>query len=168
MCKHGGGDKMRRLTILLTSAVVFTFALLPVISATPNDTLKCELYIELNWDWVGFGGTSPYTWIGTVWGDINGELYITLVDASFSGKTEHFYETWIIVTDDGVIEGYDKGVWRFVNLKWVANGKVTDATGKWSYLVGYNMHYRGVTTEFPVPPGTPVSGTGTLILSSDS
>lgn len=160
---------MKNLTILLALTIVCVFILAPVavhaVSATPNHALKCDLYIELNWDWVGFGGTSPYTWIGTVSGDINGEIYITLVGASFAGKTEHFSETWKIVTATGVIEGYDEGVWRFANFKWTANGKVTGATGEWSYLVGSNMHYRGVTTEFPVPPGTPVSGTGVLIIS---
>jgi len=158
---------MKKLAISFVLMLAFTSGLILTASARPDETLKCELFIELNWDWVGFGGTSPYTWVGTVWGDLDGDLYITLVDASFRGKTEHFSETWIIVTDNGVLEGYDNGVWRFVNFKWTANGKVTGATGELSYLIGYNMHYSGVTTEFPVPFGTPVNGTGTLILSSD-
>ena len=166
--KLEGGDNVKSLAVLLALAMVFAFVLVPMASATVDETLKCDLYIELNWNWVGFGGTSPYTWIGTVEGDINGEIYITLVGASFPGKTEHFSETWTIVTDDGVITGYDEGVWRFVNYKWVANGEVTGASGTLSYLIGYNMHYSGVTTEFPVPPGEPVSGTGVLILSLDS
>ncbi len=163
---------MKSLTVLLALVMVLAFILVPVpiASATVDDTLKCELYIELNWDWVGFGGSSPYTWIGTVQGDINGEIFISLARMpDFFGKTEHFYEIWVIETDDGeTITGYDEGVWRFANYKWVANGEVTGATGDWAYLVGYNMHYSGVTTEFPVPPGTPVTGTGVLILSFDS
>jgi len=158
--------------MLLTPLIVCTVALLstlwmPAVHAKKPITLKSELFIELNWDWIGFGvGTSPYTWIGTVWGGINGDFYITLVGASFPGQTEHFSETWLIVTPDGEIEGFDEGVWSFNNFKWSANGKVTGATGTWSYLIGYDMHYSGTTTEFPVPFGTPVSGTGTLILSS--
>ncbi len=108
-----------------------------------------------------------HTWSGTVWGDINGELYVTLATASFPGKTELFSETWLIETDGGVIEGFDEGVWRFANFKWVANGKVTGATGGWSYLAGYDMHYHGTTTEFPVDLYTPVNGTGILIASSE-
>jgi len=158
---------MKSLTVLLALAVVFAFVLVPMGSATVDDTLKCELYIELNWDW--FIGESPYTWIGTVQGDINGDIFISLARLpDFFGKTEHFYEIWVIETDDGeTITGYDEGVWRFANYKWVANGEVTGATGDYEYLVGYNMHYSGVTTEFPVPFGTPVSGTGVLILSSE-
>jgi len=154
--------QIKRFIVLL--ALTFTLMLLPAVSAQAKEPLKCELYIELNWDWVGFGGTSPYTWIGTVSGDINGDFYISLEKASISGKTEHFSETWIIKTADGSIKGFDEGVWRFNNLKWLANGRVTSANGTWSYLVGWNMQYSGTTTEFPVPPRTLVSGTGTLLL----
>ncbi len=168
---EGGEKEMRKMLLtplIVCMATLLPMLLMPAVSAQPEETLRSELFAELNWDWVGFGGTSPYTWIGTVWGDINGDLYITLTGASFPGKVELFSETWIIVTDDGeIIEGFDEGVWRFANFKWVANGQVTRATGGWSYLVGYDMHYSGTTTEFPVPFGTPVNGTGTLILSSN-
>jgi len=156
---------MKRLVILIALALIFAFIAAPPVSAKPKKVLKCELYIELNWGW--FKGVSPYTWTGRVSGDINGEIHITLANPPrFTGKTEHFYEIWEIVTDDGhVIRGYDEGVWHFSNFKWVANGKVTYVTGEWSYLVGYNMHYSGTTTELPVPPGTPVSGTSKLQIS---
>jgi len=159
---------VKMLTVLIASALAFTLVSAPAVLATPDETLKCELFIELNWDWVGFGGTSPYTWIGRVWGDINGDFYITLEDFEIIGATEHLSETWLIVTTEGKIEGYDRGVWSFNSLKWEANGRVTSATGTWEYLVGYDMHYHGTTTEFPVPFGTPVNGTGTLILSLDT
>jgi len=130
-------------------------------------TLKSEVFIQLNWDWIGFGvGTSPWTWIGTVSGDVNGDFNVSLVDAWFPGKTEKFSETWLIKTTEGNLAGFDEGTWSFVNFKWGANGEVTSATGGWSNLVGYDMRYSGTTTEFPVPYGTPVSGTGILILSS--
>ena len=157
--------------MLLTPLMLCMVALLltlgmPATHAKQPITLKSEVFIELNWDWVGFGGSSPFTWIGTVSGDINGDFYVSLVGASFPGKTEHFSETWIIDATDGDLAGYDNGVWSFINFKWGANGEVTSATGGWSNLVGYDMRYSGTTTEFPVPYGTPVSGTGILILSS--
>ncbi|MFQ5876044.1 MAG: hypothetical protein ACE5JL_19900 [Dehalococcoidia bacterium] len=147
--------------------MVFFTVLAQPVSAKPGGALKSDLYIELQWDWVGFPeGTDPCTWRGTVTGDINGAICITLTWASFPGKTEHFSEAWTITTDLGDIEGLvHKGVWRFANFKWVANGEVTDATGAWSDLVGSRWHYSGTTTEFPVPPGTPVSGTGTIMIT---
>jgi len=159
---------MKSLAVLLALTAVLTLVFAPAVSAKPDETLKCDLYIELNWNWIGFGGTSPYTWIGKVWGDINGEFYITLEDFEIIGNTEHFSETWLIVTAEGEIKGFDEGVWSFNSLRWEANGRVTSATGTWEYLTGYDMHYHGKTTEFPVPFGTPVNGTGTLIISSDS
>ena len=138
----------------------------PAVSAQPNGALKSELFAELQWDWVGFGGEDPCTWRGEVWGDINGAICITLTGARFPGETEHYSEQWVITTDDGEIAGVThKGVWRFANLKFVGNGEVTDATGAWSDLVGSHWHISGTTTEFPVPPGTPVSGPGALIIS---
>jgi len=107
---------MKRLVILIVLVLIFAFIAAPPVSAKPKKILKCELYIELNWDW--FKGASPYTWTGRVSGDINGEIHITLASTPrFTGKTEHFYEIWKIVTDDGIIEGYDSGVWHFSNFK---------------------------------------------------
>ena len=157
--------------MLMTPLIVCMVALLstlgmPATHAVQPITLKSEVFIELNWDWVGFGGSSPFTWIGTVSGDINGDFYVSLVGATFPGKTEKFSETWIIDTTVGDLAGYDDGTWSFINFKWGANGAVTSATESYSYLAGYDMRYSGTTTEFPVPPGTPVTGTGVLILSS--
>jgi hypothetical protein len=150
---------------------------MPAVSAQPEDTFRSEIYIELNWTWIGFAEEpgypwglpivhEEYTWIGWVSGDINGDLYVALVAATFPGKTEHFAEIWRVETDAGVIEGFDVGVWSFINWKFMANGKVTGATGAWSYLEGYDMHYRGTTTNPDVAPPTLLSGTGIMILSS--
>jgi len=160
--------KMLMAALLMCTVALLSTLSMPAVSAQPKGALKCELFIKLNWNWEGFPWGTPgskYTWIGTVWGDINGNFYVTLQGASYPGKTEHFSETWIIVTVGGSIKGFDDGVWASANLKWVANGRVTEADGTWSYLVGYNMHYGGTTTEFPAPVGTPVNGTGTLHLS---
>ncbi len=165
----GGEKEMRKM--LVTSLMLCMFALLsmlcmPAVYAVQPVTLKSEVFIELNWNWVGFGGSSPFTWIGSVSGDINGDFYVSLVGASFPGKTEKFSETWIIETANGDLTGFDEGTWSFINFKWGANGAVTSATASYSNVVGYDMRYSGTTTQFPVPPGTPVTGTGILILSS--
>ena len=110
----------------------------------------------------GFGGTSPYTWIGNVWGDIEGDVPLTLIGATFPGILEHYEETWDIVTDVGSIKIYQKGVWSFKTFKFKSNGYATAATGAWAYLLGSRVHVRGVTTPFPVDPPTPVNGTGRM------
>lgn len=158
---------MRKKTILLyiVSTLALTMAIAPIVSAKSNKLLKCDIYMDLNWDFIGFGvGDSPWSWIGTISGDINGDLYVGLTEAWFPAPgTEHFTENWRIETYDGeVIEGNNKGKWTMANYKWGANGEVLSATGEWAYLVGSRMHYGGTTTEFPVPYGTPVSGTGKL------
>jgi hypothetical protein len=158
--------KMLSAPLMLCMVALLSMLCMPAVYSERPVTLKSEVFIQLNWDWVGFGGSSPFTWIGTVSGDINGDFYVSLVSASFPGKTEKFSETWIIETTDGGLAGFDEGTWSFINFKWGANGAITSATESYSYLVGYDMRYSGTTTEFPVPPGTVVTGTGVLILSS--
>jgi hypothetical protein len=157
---------MRKKTILLyiVSILTLTMVIAPIVSAQSSKLLKCEFYIDLNWDFIGFGhGTSPYSWIGTVSGDISGPLYVAMTDARFPAPgTELFTEEWGILTADGWINGTNKGKWTMANYKWVANGEVTYACSEYEHLLGSRFQYRGTTTEFPVPYPTPVSGTGTL------
>jgi hypothetical protein len=121
--------------------------------------LRCELEMDVDW--------ANMKWDGTIAGDIDGSITIFEMGASFPGKTEMFHETWLIETDSGSISGFDNGVWSFVNFKWVANGRVTAATGSWAYLVGANMHYSGTTTEF-LGVGNPIHGTGIVMITPRS
>jgi N-acetylneuraminic acid mutarotase len=123
--------------------------------AESMEPLGCELEMDVDW--------ANMKWDGTIDGDIEGSITVFEMGASFPGKTEMFHETWVIVTDSGSISGFDDGVWSFVNFKWVANGRVTAATGSWAYLVGCNMRYSGTTTEF-LGVGFPIHGTGTLMI----
>jgi len=150
---------IRRLIVLL--ALAFTLALVPAGTAQPMKPLRCGVFFELNWDWF-VNPPAPYTWNGTVWGDIDGNVTLTLIEARFPGITEHYSEEWVIVTTDGSITIYQEGVWSFKSFKFKSNGWVTAATGAWAYLLGSDAHVRGVTSPFPVPPPTPVNGTGTM------
>jgi hypothetical protein len=161
---------MRKKTILLYIVSITSFILIqaPIFPAQSSNLLKCEFYIDLNWDFVGFGGTSPYSWIGYVEGDINGDLYVALTGATFPAPgVELFTEDWGILTEHGWINGTNKGKWTMANYKWVANGEVTYACNEYAHLVGSRFQYRGTTTEFPVDPPTPVSGTGILHITHD-
>jgi hypothetical protein len=150
--------QIKKLVILL--ALAFTLMLVPAVSAPPMKPLRCEVFFALNWDYFVTG--EPPTWNGTVSGDINGKANLTLIAATFPGITEHYSETWDIVTADGSITIYQEGVWSFKSFKFKSNGWVTAATGAWAYLLGSDAHVRGVTSPFPVDPPTPVNGTGRM------
>ena len=146
--------QVKRLTVLLALALAFTLALVPVGTAQAKKPLRCEISIELDWD--------LFQWNGTITGDIEGDFIIFPdPDPSFPGILEHYVETWVIETDEGSIEVIQEGVWSFKTFKFKSNGWVTDATGTWAYLLGSDVHVRGVTTEFLGPPH-PISGTGKM------
>ncbi len=108
-------------------------------------------------------------WIGTLKGGALDGAKIEFWEKSdnyLAGKTEHFFEKMLITIGGDTISGDDAGVWNFSTFKFRANGRVTDATGPWAYLVGYKMHEMGFTTEVPPPEGTYViNGTATFWLA---
>jgi hypothetical protein len=114
--------------------------------------------MEITFDW------GLFQWIGTISGDIVGVIVITPSSAIFPGSTEHFLETFEIVTGEGVvIRGYDEGVWNMKTGKFRSNGRITrviDELGEMSYLVGYRVHISGVTgTDLS---GVPIPGSGSV------
>lgn len=140
--------------LLLASAASARIA--ESITSQSMEPLRCGVEMDVDW--------ANMKWVGTITGDIAGSITVfEMPGVSFPGKTEHFHETWVIVTDSGSISGFDNGVWSFVNFKWVANGRVTAATGSWAYLVGSNMRYSGTTTEF-LGVGFPIHGSGSLMI----
>jgi len=152
--------------MLLTLLIVCIVALLstlsmPAVSAQPMKPLKCSMVIT-------FDPSLPDPhWIGTVSGDINGkiEFWEKWTENYVVGKTEHFFEKFLITTAYDTVEGFDKGVWNFPTFKFRANGWVTAASGEWAYLIGYKMFEIGVTSPYPpIPPETVVHGTATMML----
>jgi hypothetical protein len=151
---------MKKSILCLIMLMAFTLAAVPVVIAHPIQPLRAVA--DLTFDW-GVG-----TWTGTITGDIEGEFEVTPAWAIFPGgdpaalpppgMTEHFGENWVITTSVGTIEIYDEGVWTFNTFKFRANGRVTDATGAYEYLIGAKVHIMGSTTA--LDPPTPVYGTG--------
>jgi len=151
--------KMLTTALLMCTVALLATLSMPVVSAQPNKPLKCGLSIWFNW--------VQFKWFGTVSGDIEGSITWTPGEAIFQGATEHFFETWVIETTDGsVIEGFDEGVYSGKNFKWMSNGRVTAASGRWAYLIGCNMQTMGVTSPFAW--GEPLTGTGTMRIYPNS
>jgi hypothetical protein len=159
---------MRKRFFILIISFMFLFAVANLWSEGKHEkkAVRCDISISLNW------GPAPPTWKGTIDGDIKGEFDINNIGANFDypkpdpsegERTWEFYwEEWVIKTDDGTITSIQAGVWSFKTFKFVSNGPVVDATGKWKYLIGSTMYVSGVTTEFPVDPPTPVTGEGEM------
>jgi len=146
-------------TMVTILFLTFAFLALPLasVSAQPMKPLRCEVSCSIDWGLPG--------WKGTVTGDIEGEITYTLdvSTAWVKDDIEHFYETWVIVTDEGTISGFNEGIYMLKNkYMWVANGRVTSATGDWAYLVGCEEHELGTTTSFI--PGGDVDGTAILTI----
>jgi hypothetical protein len=156
-----GGMRMKAKVIAALVVAVFLGGLLMASTARARiaesmEPLGCTVEMDVDW--------ANMKWDGTITGDIMGSITVfEMPGASFPGKTEHFHETWLIETDSGSISGFDDGVWSFVNFKWVANGRVTGATGSWTSLIGCKMRYSGTTTEF-LGVGNPIHGTGILMI----
>jgi hypothetical protein len=155
---------MRKKNIVSYAMVVVALMMVitPIVTAKPTNLLNGEVYIELQWDFIGFGGTNPYSFIGTVSGDIEGDLYISLLEAWYPAPgVEQFIEYWRIEPNSGgYIEGENKGKWTMSNFNWIANGEVTGASAEWEYLIGSRWQYGGTTDDPSVGPPNPVTGSG--------
>ena len=165
---------MRKKNIVLYTVRVFALAmvLIPLSIAKPNTRLNGDCFIQLQWDFVGFNPDpvgnpgdpnfqNPYSFIGTVSGDIDGDLYIALLEAWFPAPgVEHFIEYWRIEPETGgYIDGENKGKWTMSNFKWLANGEVTGASLEYEYLIGSKWQYSGKTNNPDIDD--PVVGYGT-------
>jgi hypothetical protein len=145
----------------------------PAVAAPETEPLRAEM--AMSFDMSNFLERFPAcvseeplcVWSGELSGDVAGSIVVSeFWDRIFVvGNTEHFFEAFTITTSHGVISGVDNGVWSFNTNKVRANGLITEATGDWSYLVGYKLHESGYVT--PPPEGAEVllyGFTGTMFL----
>jgi len=143
---RGGGESTRRM--IVATLVTCLFVSLTVFSAPAvraERPLTCTLEADLVME--------PLGWVGTVTGDITGSIVIVENPATFPGTTEHFDESFIITTTDGVvIKGGDLGVFNLKMFKFVANGAITEVSSPdWQWLVGYEIHFWG-SADLSVTP----------------
>ena len=157
---------MRKKNVVLLAVTIVTVSILilPLVAAKPETRLNGDVYIEFVDFTVPFPDSAYYcSFVGTVEGDIEGDLYVTLVDVWYDpagDKVEHFVEYWRIEPySGGYIQGENLGKWTFSNFKWVANGEVTEASETYEHLIGSQWQYRGTTTD-PFDPSVSLEGYG--------
>lgn len=155
---------MRKVAVaaLAVCMMALVFASVPAVSAASEEDAPMVCSMTATFDL----STPSEPWKGSLTGcAIAGSLLVyEKPDVFFAGNTEHFFEDFVITTSTGVISGVDQGVWDFTTFKFRANGWVTDATGDWSYLVGYKLHESGHTSAVPPLEGTLVILSGTMFL----
>jgi len=141
----------KMVTILAFSVMCLTLVSVPAVSAQPNRPLRVVMAWDLDYS------ISPIGWSGTVSGDIEGDIVVTLVYARWTGreqdKTEHWKETWVITTASGEIHGEEEGAATMGNGKCNARGRITHATGPWTHLIGCIFHWKGIA--WMTDPGPP-------------
>jgi hypothetical protein len=106
-------------------------------------------------------------WTGTVSGTFDGtmEWWMHFPGGTDTGKVNHWEDArWIIYPNEGgFIEGLEWGSTTWIpggeRANWRANGRVTDASEGYAYLIGRPMHDGGKVT---LPPGELPYGTGKL------
>ena len=77
---------------------------------------------------------------GTIHWDNQGGIYL----GPAGDKVQKFWgEWWIMWEDGGHIKGTHDGSFAYAISQSTVNGRITEATGDWSYLEGRNMHSLG-------------------------
>ena len=143
---RGGGEQTRKVIVAAIVTCMFVFvSALSASSVRAEKPLMCAMEADLVME--------PLGWVGTITGDITGSMVIVENPATFPGTTEHFDESFIITTTDGVvIKGYDLGVFNLKMFKFVANGAITEVSSPdWQWLVGYGLHFWG-SADLSVDP----------------
>jgi len=140
-----GDGKMKKKLLLLMAVLMLALlsSSVTAVSAQPNKPIACV--VDLTYD----PDVNPNCWLGEVSGcSIAGTITICEKPPIYTGKTEHFFETFTIEPySGGVINGEDAGVWSFVTFKFRANGWVTSASTEWGDLVGFKFHEMGTTSD---------------------
>ena len=116
-----------------------------LVTAAPVATAEDETGILVSHMDMAFSPEWGY-WRGTAQGPLRGTVGFWELPAIIVGNTEYFFETFVITTSRGVIQGTDEGVYNLTTGVFWAHGTVTEATGHWAFSVGYTTFEWGTTT----------------------
>jgi hypothetical protein len=172
--------KMMTALLLTFTIMVIPMVSVPTVSATTlkfNETIYCAINYrtDLPLFWIDPNPHNTHQpqsrdadWCGPLTGDINGMSYFWETDKNFvtavkggKGGIEHFFEDFMIVFPDGWIVGHEtNGIFDFGVLvgktsssKYRAEGRITDASDKYAYLIGSKFFEEGLV-YWPTDPAT--------------
>jgi len=123
-------------------AVVSIIFLVALVSAVPVDAKKD--FSVYRW-WTEYSYTGSPEWTGEVWTEEgeHGAMYWDNYDDAYiflgpeGDKVQKFEGIWWIEWDDGdYIGGTHEGSYSYATDTPIINGRITAATGDWSFLLG--------------------------------
>ena len=133
-----------RLVLTLVLALVLVVVVAAPASAHMKKPLLCRADIAVIQN---PADPNDYYWDGTIRGDIRGKIEFHELPWSDTGPLLYtFAESFVIKTKCGDISGFDMGIW-YPDFLLRASGWVTQATGRWSHLVGCMVYEKGRTTD---------------------
>jgi hypothetical protein len=139
---------MKRLLLVFLLVAICLGVMAAPAAAHVKKPLVCRVDMAVGSD------AYPDYWGGTVRGDIRGAMEVHELPWSDQGPVLYtFAESFLITTRCGTIKGFDMGIW-YPDFSFNASGWVTEATGKWSYLVGWMFYQAGATSDANVLPVT--------------
>ncbi|MFW9909368.1 MAG: hypothetical protein ACFFEF_12400 [Candidatus Thorarchaeota archaeon] len=130
-------------------AVISIVFLVALVSAVPVEAKKD--FSVYRW-WTVFNYTESPEWTGEIWtegtsGGEHGTMYWDNDDDAYrflgpdGESVQKFSGIWWIIWDSGAtIKGTHKGSWSYATVTPIINGRITEATGEWSYLEGRIVH----------------------------
>jgi len=139
----------------ISVAVISVIFLVALVSAVPVDAKK-EFSVYRWWSEVRLNDMTGDIWTednkhGTIHWDNQGAIYLgpegRLPDYYPEAKVQKFWGEWWIEWDaesgGGHINGTHNGSFNYAISPSTVNGRITEATGPWSFLEGRNMHSLG-------------------------
>ncbi len=164
------------LAVAMVALVVLS---VPRVSAQPNEDDGGTILVS--YSDVAFTLEAGH-WQGTIRGSLRGTIAMYEGPRNFIvGDKEYFYETFVVSTGKGVVQGTDEGVYNLTTGDFWCHGSVTEASGHWAFLVGYALFEWGTTSTpgvfpmtghdvpmilFPAQPGS-ADDVRTLVSSTD-
>ena len=161
--------KLLAITFITILALLITSVVVLAKPGNGPNIIKCDQYIA-----VYLSDGDDAHWRGTLTNcELDGaSVHYYGIDTNriSKGMSTHFAENFVIYPNGDnhpeiFIKGSEEGLWNLNTFKFRSEGRVTEANGPWSYLVGYKFHEMGVTDDPFAPNWTILKGPSTMFLA---
>jgi hypothetical protein len=151
-----GGENVMSMSKRMSVGLLSIIFLVALVSAMPVEAKK-GFSVYKWWSEVNMGPMTGEIWTGgpddkygglegTIYWDNQGWMFLGPPGPIFPFQIQIFWGEWGIDFDgDGVEEilGTHRGIFNVATSQSTVNGRITEATGAWSYLEGRMMHSLG-------------------------